>query len=287
MNNTQFFVKMDWLTLTAPYENWDITAPERDRAASALMDWLRHQSTVLPRTETRQIMRNEPHYHFHYLSSAGWQLSLSARQSQGVRLVFAGSVLPVGHAEQREIYETLRNEGWRVTRCDVAVDVFNDENTIERLWHDGMSKQAFKRQRKTDLILSPNGDTISVGSRKSDKFMRVYDKAKEQHVEGDWIRYELETKYKTAKSLSPFYNDVIRGASATMLSMLDYYPKHFREWFDRVADGAESFRAVGRKSRGNREIWLMEQVLSALVTTRNENPALFDRFIDELILRTK
>ena len=38
------------------------------------------------------------------------------------------------------------------------------------------------------------GKTIYIGSRSSEKMIRIYDKAAEQNQEGVWIRYEIETK---------------------------------------------------------------------------------------------
>lgn len=275
--------KIDWLTMTLPYAEHRMTAPQTDSEANLLMQRLRRNSMVIHDGNMQQIKRNEPHYHFHFVNSHGWQLSLSARQEQGLRLVMSGGVLPVGHVEQRYIYEHLRSENWRVTRLDVAHDIFNSGMEIEKEWHDGLSKQAFERKFRTDLILSPNGDTINIGARTSDKYLRIYDKGKEQRLSDDWKRYELEIKHKTARNLPTDYNSVIRGGLASMLGMCTYIRADIRDHMEVLSQGAESFTGGGRQARGNREIWLMTQVIPALHKTYHEDRRLFDLFVRELV----
>lgn len=279
----KMYVKLDWLTMTAPYDMIKLSAPQTPQEADYRMARFLRSYTPLEVKDVLPIERNEPHYHYHYTFSQGWQLSLSARQSQGVRLVASGGVLPVEQSAQRLIYEDLRHYGWRVTRCDIAIDVMDSGSSIEGQWFDGLAEQSFKRKYKTDLILNPNGDTIAVGSRKSDKYFRLYDKAKEQKLDIDWLRYELEIKYRTARNLAVDYNSVLRGGASTMLAMLDYIPNHIRSGLVTIAGDVGAFKGAAPRTRGNRELWLMTQIIPALQRTKQEDPDLFNRFLDELI----
>lgn len=279
----KIYPKMDWLTLTAPYDLFGLNAPIDERQADVVMSRILRAHTPIEATGVLPIKRNEPHYHFHYSFSEGWQLSLSARQFQGVRIVASGGILPVGQSEQRYVYEEFRRYGWRVTRLDVAVDVMDSGSSIESQWFDGLAEQSFRRRFKTDLILNPNGDTIAVGSRKSDKYLRLYDKGKEQKTNLDWLRYEIEIKYKVARALPDNYNDCIRGAVASMRGMLDYIPDTIERGISAIAQDAEAFKNPTPRTRGNRELWLMEQIIPALVRTKRENPEIFHRFISNLL----
>ena len=90
----------------------------------------------------------------------------------------------------------------RITRCDVAKDFFNHEISPDTAWE--MYEQGkFDKRGKRPLVgklgddwLNPTekGKTLTIGSKNSSVFCRIYDKAKEQ---GDtsglfWCRFEQQ-----------------------------------------------------------------------------------------------
>lgn len=97
----------------------------------------------------------------------------------------------------------------RVTRADWAIDDRAGRLTLDRIrqadasggivsrWHSPLS---FVERRYRGVL---KGWTVYIGQRSCEAFVRIYDKAAEQGVTGvDWVRFELETKGKTADALS-------------------------------------------------------------------------------------
>lgn len=275
--------KIDWLTITHLYDRGYFNTPTGAVTALKTARTILTQCTWIGGTNWKVISRKEPFYQHHYMSDEGIVLSLSELQSQGVRLIYSGSSIPVGEGEQRKIWNGLFNDHWRITRADLAVDFMNGKNEIIDLWTNGIDKQALKRRHKSNLILSPNGDTIEIGARKSDKFLRLYDKGKEQHTELNWKRWELEIKHKTAKQLPHDYDEAVRALTSSMIAMIDIIPDEELSVLEAIAQGASVLTKGAPKTRGNKEIWLNEQVLPALKRLKHEQPQLFDSFIEKLI----
>jgi hypothetical protein len=82
----------------------------------------------------------------------------------------------------------------RCTRFDLAVDI--DDRFLSPYWDiDGSIVTAYSTTKKTVTSDSDGGFTIYVGSRQSDKMLRLYDKGAEQGQQPEtWYRLELEIK---------------------------------------------------------------------------------------------
>ncbi|MCH3990754.1 MAG: replication initiation factor domain-containing protein [Lactobacillus sp.] len=157
----------------------------------------------------------------------------SAEQPQmGVMVIFYGS--------GKKLYEELaRNCGihidWQkiiqevylhfrghISRIDIAADLINYGYSIHAIdgklnqgiyeFVNGKTKRKIELDRITTFGDSGKVDTIYVGSRRSDSFLRLYNKRKEalnkhnsyyfqaQRVI-DWIRIEAEFKHRTAQKI--------------------------------------------------------------------------------------
>jgi hypothetical protein len=75
----------------------------------------------------------------------------------------------------------------RFTRMDLAVDIFEPFNSFEFNYKYGVKKRYF---------VGRDGQIESVyfGSNSSEKMVRCYDKAKEQGIEKDWTRVEVQIR---------------------------------------------------------------------------------------------
>ena len=92
-----------------------------------------------------------------------------------------------------------------VTRIDLAIDVRGEFIDYQQ-WHDAPQLKGDEGRSKTRSLVTtkPRGTTLYVGSRQSEKFMRIYDKSAEQDlpVTDLWTRMELEIKGKTARKVA-------------------------------------------------------------------------------------
>lgn len=81
----------------------------------------------------------------------------------------------------------------RTTRIDIAVDI-QTETTPEQFVKSGYNKKF----SAVSSVKSKDGETEYIGSRKSERYCRVY-KYNAPHIRSDWLRCEFVFKKKTAK----------------------------------------------------------------------------------------
>lgn len=113
-----------------------------------------------------------------------------------------------GTKDTELVFHWATKKNIKVPRLDYAWDVFDNPNATPNsvLEHVSMPEVNTWR-RQYQIIESKNprrgenysADTLYFGSRKSDKFLRVYDKAKELKIDSEmWTRIELELKHERA-----------------------------------------------------------------------------------------
>lgn len=113
------------------------------------------------------------------------------------------------HAERWAFLRAkLASVGGRLSRVDTAFDDLDGVHNIAhalRLWQSGQLNNRGQQpnvQQVSDLK-GRKGDTIYIGSRTSEKLMRVYEKGKELGDEvSPWVRWEIQFKASTRKELS-------------------------------------------------------------------------------------
>lgn len=102
------------------------------------------------------------------------------------------------------LFRSISSVG-KLTRLDLAVDDIGCKyfscDDIENYYQNDQIRSRFSKHQHiySDSDHVKTGDTIYFGSRKSDVFLRIYDKQLEQSHSGNpfpapWIRYEFELK---------------------------------------------------------------------------------------------
>ena len=98
-------------------------------------------------------------------------------------------------------------------RIDVALDDRNGVIDVDRIYAAVKAGNCVSHFRQSRLISGldvgsglDTGKTLCMGSRQSDTYLRIYDKAAEQRakekpVEGTWIRWEMEWKAERADAV--------------------------------------------------------------------------------------
>lgn len=129
------------------------------------------------------------------------------RPDMGVHVMFSGSALNhllEGGIDQFALIRWAVGEGAKITRIDLAVDLYGTPVDMDKLYKSkqikGYEGAARKRERRQN---DEGGYTIYFGSRKSDKVLRVYNKAAEQGLPGVmWTRFEMEFKSDPAHEVA-------------------------------------------------------------------------------------
>lgn len=263
--------KVDWLTVTKQPER----QPEGYVDFNSWLVWCRDDAVRgLHGLETDFILMDaQPRFYMAELlcRKTGLRLSIPHQTStQGLRLVMTGSATI---ANTEEFLKDLQGAGWKPTRIDLAWDIFHYDVTVNQIasyWWGAFGREGKVRSQ---LISSANGATFSIGSRSSQKYIRIYDKAKEQDKAFSWMRIELELKGDWAKWGIATAQTSVWGATSTLLDIINL-PEHdltFLLWDSAI--GYEQQPAIEiPRTIGNREAWMRSQVQSAFEKMCYEQP---------------
>lgn len=110
----------------------------------------------------------------------------------------------------QSVVRFVRDHKGKVGRLDIAFDDTESEVSVSMVEQAVRRGQAVKRSKqwqkieKGDDSNESTGHTLYLGSRQSDTFLRVYDKAKQLRAQGrdcagPWVRWELEIKCHRAE----------------------------------------------------------------------------------------
>lgn len=195
------------------------------------------------------------------------------RQDMGIHVIYSGKSLKgikkVYDLGEFEILKYHIDSGDSVTRIDIALDFMNCGVSVADFQWAWERKLAVTRLRAASVVLDLEGEghTLYIGSTKTrKKLVKVYNKAAEQNLKGDWTRVEIQIMGKPATSLSK-----IAVESSDPKSFLMYAIKgviHFPTvacWTD-IFDNVEAVKigSIDNKGAKTRE-WLEKQVFPALV----------------------
>ena len=303
------YVSIDWLRVSFPWPDGaslDASSIYADNSAifaSRLLDALRLSETGLS-VASASGGRSYGYSHAFALSPSGMMRFSPAYQSQKISIEFTGrdldgllsaSILPVN------LLEKFLLLGARVRRLDVAVDLLDsgaDVLDIYKCWQAG----EVVTQARRCWVIAPvdtagnfTGKTVYIGSRTSEKFLRVYDKSLERSdVSGasqevkDWIRAELETKDDYSQLLAWSLIRVENWRSQVQATLLSFVDMSWLQW-KYITGGITANRLVVGRKQTDRFRWLMEQVLPAFKSELEEQElagdwSLYDAFNDALMM---
>ena len=191
-----------------------------DHAVTFSIDWLHinephtpatklHRTTYPTMGEMRMVPTTPT---FGY--AVGWQnpygariMSNDNRQDMGVFVGYSSSTIRT-YAEKINVLgiDILRwhiHQHHSVSRIDLALDLYNTGAKLTELYELlDTGKYSGTAKTFTHITSANGGETVYIGSRSSDVFIRVYNKAAEQRVSEDWLRIELEIKGKVATPIA-------------------------------------------------------------------------------------
>jgi len=191
------------------------------------------------------------------------------RDDMGVHIQYSGSTLnkyaEAGiTAHMIAIHHSLHKD--RCTRIDLALDAENEGLKIGTLADETKSGVSGLRVKSYSHILSQDsGETLYLGSRQSEQFMRIYNKAAEQMREGDWIRIELECKGSRARELGNRLASESAESMATLTRGLCRNLANFEDsiWQSIVGDMAIAIAKAQAKDPDTKG-WLLGSVAPAM-----------------------
>jgi len=197
----------------------------------------------------------------------------------GYHVIFAGSAL-------RNIFEQtsiqpialLRacvDAGLRISRLDLAKDLTGQEIDGQAVYQSLKSGIGGGTARNISRIENAQGgQTIYVGSRQSERFVRLYDKAQETgDTSKHWWRLEIETKGEFARIMANAITSGSEPASifdTTLTKMVGSLSSVSLELF--ATGGVVSWGIPKIEKQTDREKWIADQVISAVASHYIDNP---------------
>jgi len=161
----------------------------------------------------------------------------------------------LGEAGMRELLASKRVQE-ATTRLDIATDILTTVQPLE-VQQAGYSE----RFESYSIVQSKSGDTLYVGSPKSDRFVRVYRYA-EPHERAPFLRVEYVMRGDKAKAMMRFVADSTVVMAAASLN-------HVFDWrhplFDSCKDSPRVPTIANNRASIGTQQWLMQQVRPALL----------------------
>jgi hypothetical protein len=188
---------------------------------------------------------------------------------QGVKVTFSGATLDRdGFA--LAVLRTAVDHGYACTRVDVAIDLMEEGIQVDDIMADFETADLPKNMR-TGWVKSPQGNTFTIGSRLSERYLRIYDKGKQQKIPHQWTRIECEYKGGLARLVAGELCKSPVGALPDMLYSLRFVRSELRAKLEKLGDmRPERIKSVARV-QSSREIWFYGQVASAFRSWADED----------------
>jgi len=196
----------------------------------------------------------------------------------GVHYVLPGAACQRGHAER--ILGLAYVQWHKFSRLDIAWDI-RDGLLVADLAAAAQRGALVTDARGWALLTGTSGSTLYIGSRKSERYLRCYDKRAEQGLTTGpaWTRLELECKGDRANAIAGALVahglNIIPDIIAAYASFPEVEP--WRRAYEAVRIGA-TLDPTRRKLRDT-ERWLVDVVAPALASRCRANPQFWDEFV--------
>ena len=194
----------------------------------------------------------------------------------------AGSMVQVSSALADTLFRPLSRAGGRCSRIDIQVTATPPEGPDEYIHsaYDALKSHQRARGRPQAIEIRDTNEgakMVTVGSRQSEIYGRVYDKGREskQEAYAGMVRFELECKEETARGLHSWLLEDITRVHTIKAVVANYFEKRgcsmfFDEWETKEAPvGVKRTRTDETK-----EAWLSTQVAPTFLALCNKGKVL-------------
>jgi len=178
------------------------------------------------------------------------------------------------NVDQKALLVEICNAGGKFSRLDIAKDLRGQQNDLKAVYASFEKKEHTGTARKIrEWHDTDGGQTIYIGSPKSDKQVRVYDKANEQGLKNEyWYRLELQCRRLVARSTAYHLAQQDNWGAVmdnVVLHMVDL--PHVDAWKAFFSDNNPEIGTPLLEKQTDREKWIMTQVLPAVAKHYTEN----------------
>jgi hypothetical protein len=205
------------------------------------------------------------------------------RPEMGSHLLWQGDACDNSPIDHIDLLKHLQTAKFSFTRLDMAIDAINcnlkPQQATEEIKH-GRCKTRAKKAPRRDDALEP-GYTQYVGTKTSEIFLKLYDKAEEMGVIADHTRIELTARHSRADKAAW---QVVQGVDfrALVVAYADF--PNWREW-QAIMD-IIPVKLSSERHETNTERWLLDVCAPALarVIFFASNTAFYERFKETVMV---
>lgn len=211
-------------------------------------------------------------------------LTNPSRPEMGTHIIWPGDACDLCPIEPEELVTYLHFAKFKFTRIDMAIDVidFNlkPQHATREIKYGRIKSRASKSLTNSDP--RDPGYTQYVGTKKSEIYLKLYDKAAEMGVEQDHTRIELTIQGKRAPQAAA---EIVRRTDYRQLVVaFADFPK-WSQWRQIMA--VNPVKLPSQRKASNTEQWLLDQCAPALakVIYFSSNTDFYEKFKDEVMQR--
>jgi len=208
------------------------------------------------------------------------------------------------------LFDMIKADKGNISRVDISLDIKN-YISFDKVLREVKAGKMVSKSKKVRIVqgfenvkdgLVGNGGTIYVGSGKSDRMVRIYDKGAEQGVEGDWVRFEMQLRNESAMlsldevMVSPAV--FVEKSLGLLLSMVDFRKRDNEnisrrsrlKWYEKLMSGIDKVKLIFEKNLMTVERvveWVEKQVAPSLALMVEHYGECFSGLLDYVIIKGK
>lgn len=272
-------VTVDWLSYTVFWGSPTLPWRKSDLPAAALANRAIGGSELWLETKARNGYTSA----LSAVRMPGLTVSWNVlRPDMGVHVNYSGSALREVHIP--DVLDFIHANGHRVGRIDIAVDV-RAKLAISDLYEQVKRGDAVTDVRKAPSLIISTGETLYVGSRTSEKYLRVYDKAAQTETAGDWTRIELECKGETARGVAGHLQQEGWARIPDIIRAFCDFPQD-PGWTMAMSTPSPTLSIPKAERQSDTKSWLMTSVLPSLARELSGDREFAERFWKALAVMT-
>lgn len=279
---------IDWLSVTIPV----ISKGQIERLEDMQL-WQASDSKIYT-LDTSKWRVSAPQYGYtHAYTSSQSTVVMFGQAAMGIHIIYSGQSLQAlvsKGIDAERLIENVQNMGGKATRIDIALDIIDGRATVGT-FHDALRQGKCFTSAKTWRVMagSEGGHTLYVGSRTSERMVRIYDKkaeraAKFEEVDtASWIRVECEFKGDRAKALlnackDNDFTDVLRS------HLIDAFDFPSNAEYQKALDCGGQFVEPTKTKRKDTQTrhWLMKMVAPVIAREGATDPEFYAQLLTEI-----
>lgn len=205
----------------------------------------------------------------------------------------------VGYELLLSLLDWVVNHKGTFSRVDFACDDYNKKNNVQRIFKACKRGQLVSHAQRANVMMEFRGGegiTLNIGSRKSERFLRIYDKNAESKGEFDCTRWEMLMRNENADTAVQMILDAKPDIFERMLvGFADFKECNNKnsarrtrvKWFVDLVHQlkrAEFYKAKIQVTMAKMESWIRKQVgptIACLLTCKQGDLGIFEDIAEE------